>query len=180
MLSFGITFALTLAIGEFLDVTQSSEKLRRPYLEDLMEALKANRLSWLKKCNYNEGAVRPCASSANAMLLGNECEFDYGYVKNGSFTKQHFYSTLSDSEKGPVMAVKREKGGADAFAYTMRYLNKEERCAIFTHMDKGNEKCELYMWDDFIEAPTEQCDQAYNRICKRTVTVYKEDCQAFA
>uniref|UniRef100_L7LRT4 Putative group i salivary lipocalin n=1 Tax=Rhipicephalus pulchellus TaxID=72859 RepID=L7LRT4_RHIPC len=181
MILFARTLVLTLAVGMFFDVLRSSEALERPSMEQLIEAMRADQITGLKKRSF-DGNGRQCVYSTNTKLDGKQCEFDYGYRRNGTFTTQHFYCTLSDSDNGPVISVRSEKEqGKQGHAreYTLRHLDIEERCGILTHREGVEERCQQFVWSDYIEGEVPKCDKVYAQICKvqNTQIVYESSCQ---
>ncbi|XP_037528720.1 uncharacterized protein LOC119405967 [Rhipicephalus sanguineus] len=169
---------LTLTVGTFFDGLRSSDALERPNLEQLIDVLRADEITGLKK-RSDDGNGRECVYSTSTKVDGNECQFDYGYRKDGTFTTQRFYCTLFESDKGPVISVRNTKEKGPSREYTVRHIDTEERCGILTHRENGEEQCQQYVWSEYIEKPVPDCDTAYASICKeeKAQTVYESSCQ---
>ncbi|XP_075559742.1 uncharacterized protein LOC142591299 isoform X2 [Dermacentor variabilis] len=150
--------------------------------EDLLTALNTSEKIWIQQRSFTSGAgayVHKCIYKVKLNLTTKIYKFRQ-YYQSGRYTYQYnLYAELhkhSEGRAGPVMRVSMYPG-TPAAEYTLRYWNKEERCALYTMTLINKATCVMDIWNERIGQKFPKCYAEYYKHCREHYPVYSSDCR---
>nr|XP_054930615.1 uncharacterized protein LOC129386571 isoform X1 [Dermacentor andersoni] len=146
-------------------------------IEVLRKGLNTTEKVWLKKRSYNISNDQ-CIYASKMFLNQTDYEFEVHYEMGDKKVLHQLLAKLEggEGEEDPWMIVSSLEGGT-GLQYTLKFASDQEKCGVLTHNFGGKDQCEMYVWDQTIDATLTECENKYNELCQESHAVYSSDCK---